>query len=372
MPGKEDYFLTFNRDEIFKNLIAVEGHFRNVKPEFEAGDLSCIVKHLADIEGHADEAISHSLIAEGREVSEKFQQLRDRVREFRYKIQKNEITPEEGIKKTRELRAFFEKFNPSYDVSACETCGPLPEETLRKLEETLRKLKQPTLRDLEEGMAKRVIASLSEKYGVPPPKLEVVEDCHDPSFGLYTDGTIKVCRGGISTHVLAHEFGHYLQDKLGKPLDEAEAERFALEVMQKNLYSRTAKYEGGESRMTVTVRDIALVYGGQHIGKGITRAMEYLDAQYPGAVLGQDPSLIADIAGTILGIAGGLYLKAPFDVLSVLIGGYMSTDLWRHAEKMAAPAAAVRFVPVAPKAPAGPSVKAPQTAAPKIGRYVVA
>ena len=139
MPGKEDYFLTFNKDEIFKNLIAVEGHFRNVKPGFESGDLACIVKHLADIEGHADEAISHSLIAEGKEVSAKYQQLRDMVREFRHKVQKGEITPEEGIKKTRELRAFFEKFNPSYDVSKCATCGNV-EETLEKLKNILKKL----------------------------------------------------------------------------------------------------------------------------------------------------------------------------------------------------------------------------------------
>jgi len=374
MPGKEDYFLSFNRDEIFKGIVAVEGHFRNVKPGFEAGDLACIVKHLADVEGHCDEAISHSLIVEGKETSAKFQQLRDQVRELRRKVQKNEITSEEGIKKTRELRAFFEKFNPSYDVSACETCGPLPEETLRKLEETLRKLKQPTLRDLEEGMARRVIAALSEKYGVPPPKLEISDECHRPDVGLYVDGTIKVCRGGINIHVLSHEFSHYLQDRFGKPLDEAEAERFAVEVMQKNLYSRHAKYEGGEERLPVSVRDIALVYGGQHIGKGITRAMEYLDALYPGAVLGQDPSLIADIIGTVGGIVGGLYLRAPFDVLSVLIGGYMSTDLWRHAEKMVAPAA-VRFVPAAsPATTVSRYTVKPETVpagtAPK-GRYMI-
>jgi len=73
LTGKEDYFLNFNRDEIFKGIVAVEGHFRNVKPGFEAGDLACIVKHLADVEGHCDEAISHSLIAEGKETSSKFQ-----------------------------------------------------------------------------------------------------------------------------------------------------------------------------------------------------------------------------------------------------------------------------------------------------------
>jgi len=348
MPGKEDYFLNFNKDEIFKNLIAVEGHFRNVKPGFESGDLACIVKHLADIEGHADEAISHSLIAEGKDVSAKYQQLRDMVREFRHKIQKNEITPEEGIKKTRELRAFFESFNPSYDVSKCTTCGDV-EETIKKLNEILTKIEKPktTLKDIEESMARRVIAALSQKYNVPPPKLEIVEDCHDPSFGLYIDGTIRVCRGGISAHVLAHEFAHYMQDKLGKPLDEVEAERFALEVINRK-YTRKAYYRGSGDDKTVSLRDIAVIYGVQHVGKGITRVMEYLDAHYPGAVFGLDPSLIVDIIGAIGGILGGLCLKEPYDYLSVLIGGYLSTDLWRHAERMAVAPPAVAYLPRKP------------------------
>lgn len=348
MTGKEDYFLSFNKDEIFKGIVAVEGHFRNIKPGFEPGDLACIVKHLADIEGHCDEAISHSLMVEGKETSSKFQQLRDKVRELRRKVQKNEITPEQGIKEIRQIRSFFERFNPSYDVSKCKACGNV-EETIQKLKETLQKIRQPTFKELEENMAQKVINMLSKKYGVPPPKLEITDECHEPDVGVYMDGTIKLCRGGVNLHVILHEFGHYLQQKYGKPIDEEEAERFAVEMMQKNLYSVHANYEGsGENHMTLRVKDIALVYGGQHIGKGIVRGLEYLDTLYPGAIFGADPSLIADLFGTVGGIIGGLYLKEPFDVLSTLIGGYMSTDLWRQAEKMAAPAVTVRFVPVTP------------------------
>ncbi|KKM03626.1 hypothetical protein LCGC14_1772580, partial [marine sediment metagenome] len=63
--SKEAYYLSFNRDEIFKNLIAGEGHFRNFNSQKEdsVGFLNCIVKHLADAEGHCDEAVSHALIA---------------------------------------------------------------------------------------------------------------------------------------------------------------------------------------------------------------------------------------------------------------------------------------------------------------------
>lgn len=126
--------------------------------------------------------------------------------------------------------------------------------------------------------------------------------------------------------------------------------------------------------MTVSMRDIALIYGGQHIGKGITRAMEYLDALYPGAVFGADPSLIADIIGTIGGILGGMYLRRPWDMLSVLIGGYMSTDLWRHVERMVAapPVAAVRFVPAAPAAPVAPAAAAPRAVVARKGTYRIA
>jgi len=222
------------------------------------------------------------------------------------------------------------------------------EETIQKLKETLQKIRQPSFKELEENMAQKVINTLSKKYGIPPPKLEISDECHEPDIGVYMNGTIKLCRGGVNLHVLLHEFGHYLQQKYGKPIDEEEAERFAVETMQKNLYLFHTNYGGSEENMAITVRDLAIVYGSQHIGKGIVRGLEYLDTLYPGAVFGADPSLVADLFGTVGGILGGLYLKSPFDVLSALIGGYMSTDLWRHAEKMAAPAVAVRFVPVTP------------------------
>jgi len=338
MPGKEPYFLTFNKDYIFSGLIAIEEHFRNVKPEYDAGDLSCIVKHAGSIESHADEAVSHALIAEGEESSRKFAELRDKIREFRRKVQKGKITPEEGIKEIREIRAFFESFNPEYDISKCKTCGPIPEE----LEKLVQKLKQPSPRDLEDEMAQRFLNSLAEKHGVPPPKLEIVDSCNRPDMGLYTSGTIKVCRGNVSQHVIAHEFAHFLQHLEGRPLDEEEAERFALEAIRgKLLYSPSAKYDGSERKMK-TVKDIAVVYGADHIGQGILRGLEWLDTQYPGVVFGQDPSLLIDLVATVGGIWGALNLKDPYDMLALLLGGYISTDLWRQAEKITAPAA--RFV----------------------------
>lgn len=121
--GKEIYYLRYNKDEIFKSLIASEGHFRNVA-DFagidKEGNMNCIVKHLADAEGHLDEAISHSVIT--GDNSQKFRALRNDVRDFRHELQDNHITAEEGIERTRKLRRLFENFNPDYDISKCEAC----------------------------------------------------------------------------------------------------------------------------------------------------------------------------------------------------------------------------------------------------------
>ncbi len=122
--GKESYYLLFNKDETFKNLIATEGHFRNVKAlgVDTEGFLNCAVKHLADAEGHLDEAVSHSLIVEGKETSEKFRELRNDVREFRHDLQGGTVTSELGIIRVRSLRHQFEGFNPELDVSRCKSC----------------------------------------------------------------------------------------------------------------------------------------------------------------------------------------------------------------------------------------------------------
>ena len=126
--GKEDYYLKFNKDEIFKNLIAIEGHFRNVMEQHETvekGFMNCCVKHAADAEGHADEAISHSAIIEGEEKSRSFRDLRNGIKGLRWNLQKDAITPFDGIKAVRQLRRQFASFNPEYDISKCKSCEPV-------------------------------------------------------------------------------------------------------------------------------------------------------------------------------------------------------------------------------------------------------
>lgn len=124
--GKEAHYLKFNKDEVFKNLIATEGHFRNVEEDETGaeteGFLNCAVKHLADTEGHLDEAISHSLVAKNKESSQNFRWLRDEVRNLRDDLQTGFVKPEEGIKRVRVIRREFEGFNPEYDISKCKAC----------------------------------------------------------------------------------------------------------------------------------------------------------------------------------------------------------------------------------------------------------
>lgn len=123
--GKEAYFLRYNKDEIFKNLIGAEGHLRNAmdkSSEIKKGFLNCVVKHAGDAEGHSDEAISHAAIVESEERSGRFLELRDKLKNFRWKVQSNELTPFQAIREVREIRHFFEAFNPEYDISRCKSC----------------------------------------------------------------------------------------------------------------------------------------------------------------------------------------------------------------------------------------------------------
>lgn len=122
--GKEEQYLEYNRDEIFKSLIATEGHFRNVQetPEGTDGFLNCAVKHLADAESHADEAISHAAIVESADTSDNFKILRNQIRGLRHRLQDGEVEAVVGIEQVRQIRHNFESFNPSFDVSKCQAC----------------------------------------------------------------------------------------------------------------------------------------------------------------------------------------------------------------------------------------------------------
>lgn len=348
---KEKYFLEFNRDEIFKNLLAVEGHFRNIEKEaHDFGFLNCIVKHLADAEGHADEAISHALVVEGEESSRKFYELRNMIRDLRKRIQSRGMVPEEGIKEVRRIRRFFESFNPSYDVSKCSSCGPI-EEVLKRLN-----IPKTDLREIEEENVDRIVEYLSRKYNVPKPMVRFLETCPVPEPSMFaafdvSKKEIVLCRGGADAHKISHEFGHYLQIIKGKKPDEKEAEEFAEAEIRGTArwkpyadkqneangkgYKKVQPYKG-RGKM-VTWGEIGVIYGGQHIAKGLERAFDEVDK-----ALGKEGETTFRRPSTLLNLGLGVFLpviaiygrvRDPLATLLVVIGGHMSTKVWEYVEE---------------------------------------
>jgi len=282
---KEKYYLDFNRDEIFKNLIASEGHFRNIDiSKDKAGFLNCIVKHLGDAESHLDEAISHSLVVEGKESSNKFFELRDKVKEFRKWVQSSPIKRDEGIKEIRKLRREFESFNKDYDVSKCEACGA-SDEVLKEMENILAKVKK------------------SNKIGDMKLKKDIKED------NQYS--------------------------KSNNP--------------QKTLYS-IHNYKNSDKKLK-DLRDVGIIYGADQLGYGLHRLLLWADATYPTGIAGMKYSLIGDLVATIGGAYGALNLKDPWDLVAALVGGYVSTDLWRQLETYMTPPAVTYTSPTTARTP---------------------
>lgn len=78
------------------------------------------------------------------------------------------------------------------------------------------------------------------------------------------------------------------------------------------------------------IAEVVSTMGTQHIGFSMDTALNYLDTQMPEGIMGVPIKLIADVIAGLGGIAGGLYLPWPWDTLVPLLGGYISTDLWRY------------------------------------------
>ncbi|GAH56989.1 unnamed protein product, partial [marine sediment metagenome] len=234
-----------------------------------------------------------------------------------------------------------------YDVSKCETCGD-PAEVMEEITKILGDLKKTPLVAahepeadefilMEREMAEKLIAKLSEKYGVEPPEIVISDECHEPHIGLYSDNKIMVCRSAISLHVLAHEFWHHVQKEKGMHLDEGEAEKFAVDLFeappQKALYSMH-NHSHNDRKMVKSIKDVGIIYGLQQLGFAADYGLKYADTLRPVGFLGQPISFWGDIIGTIGGVVGALKLPAPYDLAAAMVGGYLSTDLWNQAARL--------------------------------------
>jgi hypothetical protein len=103
-----------------------------------------------------------------------------------------------------------------------------------------------------------------------------------------------------------------------------------------------------------TWRDTGVNYGGQHIGKGVTRLLKEVDKALgkETAPVQEKPSTWVIVAGTFLLPTAAVLAKLedPWDKLAILTGGFLSTNLWDIIEEAMAAggggaAAAVRSSP---------------------------
>jgi len=237
-------FLEWNKDNIFINLIQAEDHLRNVASDNPTpAFLNCSVKHLAYVEGEADEAVSHSLMLEGDRASKEFAKFRDSTRNLRRAIMKGSISsPSKAIEEVRKLRAQFEYFNPEYDVSKCASCGaaaPLLKQ-LRLIKEEVETAKASI-----KAQAAPIIQKLSNKFNITPPEVEIApcpdgdskQSCYYLRYRKDSkeilDEKIFLHPVGLIPRSIAHEFGHYYFAHTGKgdPLDEAAVWKWADEAV---------------------------------------------------------------------------------------------------------------------------------------------
>jgi hypothetical protein len=101
--------------------------------------------------------------------------------------------------------------------------------------------------------------------------------------------------------------------------------------------------------MVATWKEVGVNYGGQHIGKGIARALLEVDKALgkAGAPLTQRPSVWITVVGTFALPAAAVMgkLRDPWDKLAILAGGFLSTGLWDIIEEAMAGAPAAAYVP---------------------------
>ncbi len=123
MDNREERFLDYNNDNIFINLLQLETHLRNLDDlQTDESQVSCLAKHLAEAEGEASEAISHSATVKPEKTS-----LYRKVKEKLYELRKNlpSYSPDGAILKVREIRKIIEKAVPAFNTENCIACEKL-------------------------------------------------------------------------------------------------------------------------------------------------------------------------------------------------------------------------------------------------------
>jgi len=132
--------------------------------------------------------------------------------------------------------------------------------------------------------------------------------------------------------------------------------------------------------MVATWREVGFNYGGQHIGKGVSRALREVDKILgkEAAAIHERPSTWITVIGTFALPAAAVLgkLKDPWDKLAILTGGFLSTGLWDIIEEAMVTAggggAAAAYTPTAyVPATVPPATPTPAPVVATRGRYQI-
>jgi len=220
------------------------------------------------------------------------------------------------------------------------------EELLKKVEQARFQRIQQVLADYPSRIsfeeAESAVAKLAEEHGIKPPKLGL-----DPTLDVegryYPKPDLMVFRSEpIRKSTLAHEFAHVLQRPELIAFEhriEQEAERVA-KLVEPSFSHPKLNREASlnrEGREMVTWKDVGVVYGGQHIAKGLERGFVEVDR-----AVGREALAPHERPSTWLnmGLGIGLPLLAvltkvrdPWGLVLVSMGGHMTTKVWDYAEE---------------------------------------
>lgn len=123
MDNREERFLDYNNNNIFINLLQLETHLRNLDDlQTDESQVSCLAKHLAEAEGEASEAISHSAVTEP-EKTPSYREIKEKLFELRKNLPS--YSPDGAILRVREIRKVVEKVVPAFNTENCTACEEL-------------------------------------------------------------------------------------------------------------------------------------------------------------------------------------------------------------------------------------------------------
>jgi len=351
MVGTASAFLKFNIDGSMMQILALEDHLRRTSPRYESEEASCLVKHILQLNEQSLEGISHAAEVGDKDKVQVFRDLQKGAEHLREQLRKR-VDPLKLIREVRALRKRAEALDPSFNLEKCKSCGNIEDyETLMEATHS-----GSSLADAEEKNAYHVLDQFSKREGVDPPKLVIDPSCSDPNKGVYDRGTIKVCKGAVSNHVLFHEAFHHLQYLRGEPLNEDEAEKYAINFAEHTPHNskglnlhESKEYGRGKFRMQSKLKTkwpikslIAIEVVGA-AAAAIEPLNDYVDVTYPNGFLGQKASTLVDLAGAVGFGVGALYMKVGKATIPMAVASSFFVNDWvrKNVIPMILPAARV-------------------------------